>query len=571
MSADSEVKKKRTLKIETVDPRSFFEKIFDFTKNMTVKGRESRAFFSRWKFYSFLILLGALSALAFAPLYVFPLLWIVFPLFIFCLFQAKNKSEAFVFGLYFGFGQFLIGLHWLVFPFEIEADIPIVIGGILVIMLNWALAFFSAFACLMIWLLAGRTVKDTEDLSQRILSIIMIFMVVWNLTDYIRGHIFTGFPWNISGYFLGFSDIFLQTASVWGVYGLGVIAIFLALVPLWILASEQKIYPIIISVFVILGLGFFGMQRLNVEVQYFDDINLRIIQPNISQKTKWNIENRSEDFLRYLEMSRGLSEGQKNIVIWPETAVIYNLSESPHKRFQMGTLLNEGDVIMAGFPRILRWIEGNTQQVKAWNSMMVINHKGETIGLYDKKHLVPFGEYTPAPFAWILEFTGLADVFLQGISYSAGVGAAKVNLPNLPSAGVLICYEVIFSGKVIGERQSRPKWLLNITNDAWFGNFAGPSQHLLQTRVRAIEEGLAIVRSGGTGTSAVIDPYGRIISEIKLNTSGVMNSKLPMGTLRNFIYSVNNYWTLLLLCGIVASINNLLRIKKNAKKHLYGR
>ena len=567
MSQNVQKNKKYSLKIEEIDRRSFSEKIFDFAKNLSSEGREKTQkgklsnFFARWKLYCLLFSLGALSALAFAPLFLFPLLLVVLPLFIVFLFQAKNKSEAFIFGLWFGFGQFLVGLHWLVYPFNVYGDIPIWMRIVIIIMFNWALAFFSAFASLSIWLMAGRYSKDIQDLRERAFSIILIFTAIWNLTDFIRGHIFTGFPWNLSGYLFGFSDVLLQTTSIWGIYGLGIFVIFIAASPLWLLFSEKKFLPLGAVGFLSFSLIFFGHQRLQNETEFSEDVNVRIVQMNIDQKSKWDIERRSADFLRYLENSRGSEKGKKNIIIWPETAVIYNLMDSPHKRYQMGSVLDDDDILLTGFVRRMRWSEKGQPHLKIWNSMMAVGHKGQIIGLYDKKHLVPFGDYIPVPFVSFLKFIGLEDVFLKGVSFSVGRSSSTLSLPDLPSVGVLICYEIIFPGQIIGYN-SRPEWLLNMSNDAWFGNFAGPAQHFLQTKVRAIEEGLPLIRAGGTGISAIIDPYGRVLKKISLNRQGIINYKLPLKIKDRVFYSYNYNWTFILLCFTIMILSKISYIIK---------
>jgi len=494
---------------------------------------------------------GVISGFSFAPFYLFPLLALSYPLLLFVLFKSNRFSGAFFLGWLFGVGQMFAGMIWIAAAFEVDDRFPAWVGYIAVGALSSLLAVYSGLVTGILWRLFRH-----KHLPRNCLPIVLSFVVLWNLAEWLRGHLFTGFPWNLSGYAWGFSDIMLQSSAVWGIYGLGLVTIFLALTPyLLIQTATIEIKPrksalIILStsLFIIGSMVTYGMIQLSQPTEFHDDVKLKLIQGNINQEDKWDPAKKADNFIKYLDMSRSEPEQGITHVIWPETAVVYFLDMEPSRRYLIADMLNEGAVLMTGFPRIKRHPE-----FQAWNSFAVVDHKGNVKNIYDKHHLVPFGEYTPDFLSGSLSFLGLG-MLVEGVSYSKGTGERTFHQEDMPSYGVLICYEIIFSGAVV-DRGNRPDWLLNITNDAWYGSFNGPYQHLLQTRVRAIEEGLPVIRSAGTGISAVIDSYGRVIQSLALNKKGVLISHLPVKREGLTLYSQNSSWIffifMLLLCGLI--------------------
>jgi len=211
-------------------------------------------------------------------------------------------------------------------------------------------------------------------------------------------------------------------------------------------------------------------------------------------------------------------------VLWPETAIPFLLNESPEALQLLATVVAPGGYLLTGAPRSDNdgKVRGRDGRRPIWNSLFVIDHEGRVRATYDKAHLVPFGEYLP--FHDVLPL--LSDTIGRG-SFAAGKGPQTISLPGLPPFAPIICYEVIFTGAVVPARQ-RPEWLLNITNDSWFGHSAGPFQHLVSARLRSVEEGLPMVRVANTGISAVIDPYGRVTAEIGIDLPGSMDQALPV-------------------------------------------
>ncbi|WP_417317307.1 apolipoprotein N-acyltransferase [Emcibacter sp.] len=463
---------------------------------------------------------GVLSAFAFAPFYLLPLLWISYPLFLLLLRKLDKKAEAFAISWWFGFGQFFTGILWIANSFYQQDDIPAWTGYFAVGCLAGVLAIYSGLVGLAMNAFWHRTKSQAN-----LLPALLVFCGLWNLAEWVRGHFLTGFPWNLSGYVWGFSDSMLQSTSIWGIYGLGPITICFALAPLVFLSLAPRTARLILAaglyVLLFAGLFLFGARRLDQETQYVDDVGLRLVQSNINQRDKWAREKRADNFLDYLAMSDRKGNSGVTHIIWPETSVIYFLDQEPFRRYMIADMLGDDGMVLTGFPRR----EWRQDELRIYNSFIAIDSDGQIGAIYDKSHLVPFGEYVPAFFKVILSAMGLERA-IGGLDYSPGAGLVTQHVPGTPPFGVLVCYEIIFPGAVTDEKD-RPEWLLNITNDAWYGTLTGPYQHFLQTRVRAIEEGLPVVRSAGTGISAVIDSYGRVIKRIDLQKRGTIDHKLP--------------------------------------------
>jgi apolipoprotein N-acyltransferase len=214
-----------------------------------------------------------------------------------------------------------------------------------------------------------------------------------------------------------------------------------------------------------------------------------------------------------------------DLVIWPETAVPFLLADTPEALQAIGAVLPSGTSLLVGSARLVEAFDANgARTTRIYNSLLVINDLGEVIGGYDKIHLVPFGEYLP--FQDFLEGFGVMQLTGVRGGFSAGTGPRLLAVPGAPSASPLICYEIIFPDDVVDDTE-RPAWLLNITNDAWFGSSAGPYQHVHQAQVRAVEQGLPVARAANTGISAMIDAHGRILAEIGLGEKGIIDVELP--------------------------------------------
>lgn len=506
-----------------------------------------------------LLLLGGLSGFAFAPFYLFPVLAISYPILLILLFTQKNIWGAIFFGWCFAFAQMFTGISWIAAAFEVDDRYWVGVGYLSVAGLSMLLALYSGLALgALHWLFRSRNPKYNS------LSIMISFAVLWSLAEWARGHFFTGFPWNLTGYIWGFSDVMLQTTSLWGIYSLGLITLFLAAIPFGMIQSRDNKKAVyggaFVALIIISSMGLYGTVQLSQPTTFHEDVKLKIVQANINQEDKWDPDKKTDNFIKYLDMSRSRPEEGITHVIWPETAVIYFLDTEPSRRYLIAEMLNDNAVVMTGFPRVLR-----RPEFQAWNSFGLVDAEGGISNIYDKYHLVPFGEYMPDILSNSLSFLGLG-MLVEGFSYSRGDAIKTQHYKSTPPFGVLICYEIIFPDAVV-DQNDRPDWLLNITNDAWFGTFNGPYQHLLQTRVRAIEEGLPIIRSAGTGMSAVIDPYGRIIKKLSLNEQGVIVSGLPHKRENVTVYSKNSNWIFFLfvlsLTTLVALISCIPEVKNS--------
>lgn len=467
---------------------------------------------------------GAAAALAFAPFYLVPLIFISFPVLVLLIDRAADRRGALVSGWWFGFGYFLVGLYWVGNSFLAQDDVPKWGGIIAALALAMALALFVAAACWLarsLWLDGWRRVP--------------LFAASFALAEWLRGHLFTGFPWNLQANVWGWSDSMVQSVSVTGSYGLGALTVLAAASFVLLFdRSHERTGAIPAWAFPALSLGLlgalfiFGTVRLSgLENVYHPDVRLRIVQANIPQSEKWQRGKWRDNFVRHLELTLNGEGGLNGIthVIWPETAVPYFIGSEPSRRHLVARALGNRRVLITGAPRV----DESEERPVYYNSVHVIGAEAQLLATYDKAHLVPFGEYLP--FRSLLNRLGLQKLTHGASDFSAGPGLGVISIPLLPPFGPLVCYEVIFPGQVVadagGAEKARPQWLLNLTNDAWFGDSPGPYQHLVMSRFRAAEEGLPIVRAAGTGISAIIGPYGRLLSHIGLNKQGILDSGLP--------------------------------------------
>jgi apolipoprotein N-acyltransferase len=470
---------------------------------------------------------GATSTLALAPVNLWPAPFLTFPILIWLIDGSAagrlgGALAAAGAGWWFGLGYFVVGLYWIGNALLVDAK---TFGWLLpfaVIALPAGLAVFTAFGAALARLMWGRG-------PSRVLALAIGLTV----SEWLRGHILTGFPWNAFGYALTSPLPLAQGAALVGIWGLTFLAVAVYGSPA-VLADARGdtkrpwVAPAL-GVALLAGLAIYGALRLRATpTSYVEGVRLRIMQPNLQQDEKFNYSQKQQVMDRYLALSDRASGPRSNGIhdvthlIWPESAFPFFLTRDAGALAQIAALLPAGTVLITGAVRAPEGVP-DAAVTRAYNSVYVIDHDGSILSVYDKVHLVPFGEYLP--FQDLLEQLGLQQITKLRGGFIAGDRRRILTVPRAPDVLPLICYEIIFPEAVPGGE--RPGWMINLTNDGWFGASPGPYQHLQQARVRAIEQGLPLVRAANTGISAVVDPVGRIIEALPLGADGVLDARLP--------------------------------------------
>ena len=472
-----------------------------------------------WRRYGLAALLGALAAAALSPVDLTPMLVISFTGLIWLADGTRGRGGALLLGWSFGFGFFLAGLYWIAAALFVDIAqfwwmVPFAVAGV-----PAGLAIFTALAQL-------AAHEACERLRLAGSARILVFAACWAAAEYLRGHVLTGFPWNLVGYawagaFPGALAV-LQSASVLGIYGLSLLTVTAAALParLGDLGRGRFWAPLAAALLVLAAAAGGAWRLADASRATVPGIMLRLVQPSIPETLKNDPQARGANFRRLLALSGSPGAAGISDIIWPEAAAPPLLERYPELRHAIAEVIPKGGLLLTGAERA-EPLEGWPPR-QVWNSLLALDDTGAVIATYDKAHLVPFGEYVP--LRGILPIERIAP----GIGdFSRGPGPRTLELPGLPPVSPLICYEVIFPSAVI-DPAHRPQWLLNITNDAWYGVSSGPFQHLAIARVRAVEEGLPLVRSANNGVSAVIDGYGRVLLRLDLDAVGVLDAPLPM-------------------------------------------
>jgi apolipoprotein N-acyltransferase len=480
-----------------------------------------------WRRAAIAFAAGAVSVLALAPFDIWPILFLTFPIMVWLIDGSAagrlgGVPAAAIAGWFFGFGYFLAGLYWVGHAFLVDVQ---TFGWLLpfaVTALPAGLAVFTAAGFAFARVIWSRG-------AMRLLAL----AVALTIAEWLRGHVLSGFPWNSYGYALTGPLVLAQTASIVGLWGLTFLAVVIFAAPATLADEEadtrRRAAPLAVSVLLLAAMAGFGAWRLAQHpTRLVDNVRLRIMQPNLPQDEKFNYAARQKIMRHYLTLSERATgpqnTGLRDVthLIWPESAFPFFLTREGDAMAQIAELLPQGTVLITGAARAAD--PSPDKRVRAYNSVYIIDHDGTVLSVYDKVHLVPFGEYLP--FQTTLEKLGLMQLTKLPGGFLSGDRKRSYQMPGAPRMLPLICYEIIFPGAVVPSGE-RPGWLLNVTNDAWFGISSGPYQHFQQARVRAIEEGLPLVRAANNGISAVVDPVGRIVAELTLGTEGVLDSSLP--------------------------------------------
>jgi apolipoprotein N-acyltransferase len=461
-------------------------------------------------------LAGLAAACGFQPIGLWPVTLAAFALLLWLVRSAPRLRSALARGWWFGVGHFVLGLNWIATAFTFQAEMPAWLGYLAVVLLSLYLAVYPAAAAGLAWRW-GRG---------RDLRLVLIFAAAWIVTEWLRATLFTGFAWNPIGAAL-VATPFSYSARLVGTYGLSGVAALLA--GLLLLLALRRWRPAAMTAAIVAVLALAGFLA-GAAPPGPAGIALRIVQPNIGQQDKGR-----EGFQREnIERLRRLSESAGNeprLLLWPEAAVTRPLENGlDDPSYVIGTLrlrrdvaaiLGSKDLLLTGG---VTWRSADGLEVtSATNSVFAIDPGGKLLARYDKAHLVPYGEYLP--MRPILSALGLSRLAPGDVDFDPGPGARTLDLPVVGKVGFQLCYEIIFSGQVV-DRRNRPAFLFNPSNDAWFGAW-GPPQHLAQARLRALEEGLPVLRSTPTGISAVIDSEGRLLNSLKWRTVGIIDARLP--------------------------------------------
>ncbi len=475
---------------------------------------------------------GAVCALALPPYGLLPVLLVVIPGFLALIDAAASSMVAARRGWWFGFGLHLVGLYWITDAILVEAArfwwlVPLAVPALAAV-----LAVFVA--------VAAAVARRAQQGWPRVLAL----AGAWVLADLARQFIATGFPWNPLGSVwelpgqLG--DIFIQPAAWIGIHGLTLATILLAAAP-----SRGRSGWLVLGGAIVLW-GGVGVARLAEPLAAQVPLTVILVQGNVPQGAKWDQTRRRAIFERYLDLTaqaeRALPPGTPSVVVWPETASPFLIDSDPTARAAVQSA-------SGGAPSLVGAVRFDAAD-RPRNSLFALVGEGTIAALYDKAHLVPFGEYQPA---WL----PLGIQVVPGGGFAAGPGPGVSEVPGLPPFGALICYEAIFSGQIV-KPGNRPDWLVNITNDAWFGDSSGPRQHLAAARMRAVEEGLPLVRAANTGVSAVFDARGHETARLELGRTGVVTAELP-GGMSATVFARLGLWVPVVLsvlalgCGLVWS------------------
>lgn len=507
-----------------------------------------------WRRRTIAFIAGAVGSLALAPFDFFPALAVPMSVAVWLIDGAVGKSgkpeevganvtfggckAAAVDGWWLGLGYFTAGLWWMGSALLVEPDkflwaLPLAVLGIPAL-----LACFTAAGFAIAKLLWSPNAMRVFGLAFGL-----------GVTEWSRSYVLTGFPWNLFGMALGGNLIFAQSASLVGIAGLTFLSVAIFATPATAVDGAKIAAPAGptltkllksppgLALIVLLSMALFGWTRLQGGLTLFEQgVKLRVMQPNVPQDEKFRPENKESILGHYLALSDRATSPQTNgmadvtHLIWPESAFPSIIANDPVSLGRIGAVLGDTTVLITGAARVENQRSGllpGEARALYYNSIYAIGKGGRILDTYDKTHLVPFGEYMP--FSATLEKYGIRHLVHIPGGFTAGVTRKALNVPGLPLVAALVCYEAVFSGNVMPDYKpnGRPGLLLNVTNDGWFGVTTGPYQHFAQSRLRAIEEGLPLVRSANTGISAVVDAYGRILKALPLGVEGVIDSPLP--------------------------------------------
>ncbi|MDB2682633.1 apolipoprotein N-acyltransferase [Alphaproteobacteria bacterium] len=464
------------------------------------------------------VLLGALSSLAMPPYGYWWALMIGLSGLYWLLLRSSNKKRAFLCGWGFGFGYFVFGLSWIGNALLVEGNDYAWAWPLAVVGLPLALAIFTGVGTLASWRFFN---------LQSVVGLLAMIGCM-SLAEWLRGNLFTGFPWNLYGYTWFKHLEIIQVLRAWDVYFLSFLTMLWLLTPIFVLikvkTGARMLYTLVLLLLSLSTFGItlaYGHLKLKEDRMFDQETIVKIVQPNIKQSEKWDPDKLDQHFVDQVQMSsagggQDSLEGRRTIIVWPETALNYRVLQDPLSSIKLKSALQS----YAGNTFLLSGLLNYHPENHTYtNSLIAIDQQGIVKSVYDKSHLVPFGEYIP--FQKLIPLTPVA----QFSGFVKGAGIEVVNLSDNLSYVPLICYEIIFPGRI--KEQHDADFIVNVTNDGWYGDSAGPHQHFVMAQYRAVETGIPVVRVANTGISGTFDSYGRLVDKINLMEKKVISISLP--------------------------------------------
>jgi apolipoprotein N-acyltransferase len=525
-----------------------------------------------WRRFLLLLVAGAVAGLSVPPFFILPALFLTMPIWVWALDGAERRKgwrrifgPAFTIGFAFGWGYFTVAFHWLGAAFFVDggwflaAMPPAILALAALIALFWG--FASALAHLT-WSHGGARI---------------VGLASWlAVAEFARGYVFTGFPFDLLGYALTGSEEMMQLASVIGVYGLTFLAPLMAMTPALIWPADdrpmgQRLAPLFVVLLVLSAQLGYGWNRMTGTVSTErQDVAMRLVQPLVYEHSDFGNVDPVALIDRLLMLSDmrmdPTDQGLADIthLVWPESSVPFFLSTYPDALARIARTLPEGATLLAGVPRQPYEMRPGMPASAPYNSVVAINSDGEVISSYDKSHLVPFGEYLP--FQEFFSQFGLKQFVPGADGWAHGDRRRRLmGLPGAPAALILVCYEILFSGD-LGDTAGA-QYLLNVTNDAWFDGSVGPAQHAHHARLRAVEEGMSLVRAANSGLTFVTDPIGRITAQLAPQQMAALDAR-PHQKLPTTIFAQIRHWPLVIaiIAGVMISF---VSSRKNRRRLPY--
>ena len=490
--------------------------------------------------YHFIILYisGAIATLAIPPFSILPLIFAL-GLGIYLINFMPSLLKTFISGWFLGFGWFSLGLYWIGSAFVVADTYTIFLMPIAIVLLPSLLAVFWGLACV-----CAKLINNNKKFS------IIYIIVCLSIFEYLRAIMFTGFPWLMPSMIFSSNEYSIQIFSFIGSFSTNLVVLTISILPLILLSGFKRKYTLSFLLIIPISILFFsGILRFNNKDLLKKSNNiLTIVQPNIKQKNKWDLRKRNQHLEKLVKLSVSNKDNfiyKKNIIIWPETSFAgsipgeIKLLSDISKRI----LKNPKSILIVGLLR--------TEENNLFNSLVFLNSEGKVIYKYDKIKLVPFGEYIP-----FRENLKIINNFLPPMDFSRGNLNPSPYIDGIGNIITLICYEILFTDNLINRISKNTNLLVNITNDAWFGNTIGPHQHVSLAKIKAVEFGLPLVRVANTGISVFVSPYGEIISKIPLNKESTKTINL-IPRLKNTLYRTYGEFTFILSILILIIINSI--------------